>query len=324
LKKNDLKSTETIISKMTNKVSTYEPPLFERKDVPLWKDYFDEHGYVMIKKVLSEQDKLHAFGLFAEDWRTVSPRFNFHNKETWSPANSPMMWNKGMIYWNGLGQSNFMWYLRTHPNILNIFKDYYETDDLVTSFDGFSLFLNNNQKPGTWLHTDKNPKWDMESIQGAYNFLPVGEDDAGFMVVPGSHKSYKPDIPEWQQFIPIDEDDEHNEKAVKLLIPDNCFLLWNSLTIHSNVGMVKKGVVELNRLTAYITYFPKELRSEEVYGRRVNGYRLAHNCSHYGIYHDPKRHPARSGSRYEARGFKWIEPKLDEDGEIPADRLELI
>ena len=60
------------------------------------------------------------------------------------------------------------------------------------------------------------------------------------------------------------DQDLYQPKSVKLLIPDNCFVLWNSKTIHANVGMnkgtkkeTKKVTKDINRLTAYITFLPK-------------------------------------------------------------------
>jgi ectoine hydroxylase-related dioxygenase (phytanoyl-CoA dioxygenase family) len=307
-----------------NKVNTYTPPLFRTDNFSKWKKHLDEEGYVVLEKVLPDDHKVRAFSYFVEDWQTVSPKFDFHDKTTWSARNSPMMWNKGMVYWNGLGQSNFQWYLRTHPFIRDIYEKLYETHELVVSFDGLSVFLSSTQKPGLWLHTDKNPKKTEYSIQGAYNVLPVQEDDAGFVVVPKSHKTYVPDVEEWKQFIQLDDDDKHYERAVKLLIPANCFIVWNSLTIHANIGMNKKATTELNRLTAYITYFPKEMRSQDVYGKRLLGYKEAENCGHWATRHDKKRHPWGLKDIYEGRGFQWIKPKLDEDGNIPSERLRLI
>ena len=66
----------------------------------------------------------------------------------------------------------------------------YHTKELVVSFDGFSLFLSKRQNSQTWLHIDQHPTDPLYSIQGAYNFFPVGEEDAGFIVVPGSHRTY--------------------------------------------------------------------------------------------------------------------------------------
>jgi hypothetical protein len=223
-----------------------------------------------------------------------------------------------MIISNGLGQSDFQWELRTNNNIKEIWERLHNTKELVVSFDGFSLFLNKTQNSSSWLHIDQNPKDTLYSIQGAYNFFPVGEDDAGFIVIPGSHQAiFDIDIDEDRKFIMLDENDPYAEEAVKLLIPKNSFVLWNSKTIHANTGMTKS--IELNRLTSYISFFPKELRSKEMYDMRTWGYIDGENCGHYAIYHHVKAPPY-----WDNMEFGQIEPRLDEKGNIPKDRLMII
>ena len=304
-------------------MKTIEAKLFDINHEEEWRAHLDEEGYVVLKDILPYKEKIYGFGLFAEDWKQVTPKFDLHDKTTWRPETCPLMWNKGMVYWNGFGQSNFMWYLRTHPRIRGVYERLFGTNELVVSFDGFSTFISHSQKSPSWLHIDQSPLFDYLSVQGSYNFLPVKEDDAGFCVIPRSHKTYRPEVKDPRNFLPIPLEDEHIERAVKLLMPENCFTLWNSRTGHANAGMTKQKV-ELNRLTAYITYFPKKDRKEEVLQKRLNGYKEADNCSHWAIYHHKKAHPARSAARYESRGFNWIRPKLTEDGEIPPERLELI
>lgn len=300
------------------------PTLFSITDDTAWKTHLSEEGYVVIKNVLDEKAYNNLYQQFIKDWSYVSPKFDFNDKNTWTTTNSPMMWGKGMIYSSGLGQSDFQWGLRTDPNIISIWQRLHGTKDLVVSYDGFSVFLNRKQKPNFWLHIDQNPKDVLYSVQGAYNFLPVGEYDAGLVVVPKSHKTYNIDIDRRKQFITIDPEDDHAKKAVKLIIPKNCFVLWNSKTIHANEGMSKPKNVEFNRLTSYICYFPKEHRSEDVLKQRIEGYKNADNCGHYAIKHCVKRHPYGLKSRYLARGFNTIKPTLEEDGTIPKDRLAFI
>ena len=115
-----------------NKVKTYTPPLFKTEEVANWKSYFDQEGYVVLKNILPEDDRVKSFSYFVADWNTVTPKFDFHDKKTWTANNCPMMWNKGMVYWNGLGQSDFMWYLRTHPFIREIFERLHGTKHLVS------------------------------------------------------------------------------------------------------------------------------------------------------------------------------------------------
>ena len=65
----------------------------------------------------------------------------------------------------------------------------------------------------------------------------------------------------------IFDQENFEPQAKKLLIPGNCFVLWNSKTIHASTGMTK-GTTGLDRVTAYITYLPKYLRTKEMKKRK--------------------------------------------------------
>ena len=240
------------------------------------------------------------------------------------------MYGKGMLVFNGFGQSDAMWNLRTNKTILSVFKKIYDCEELVTSLDGFSAFVSHEQKSKSWLHVDQNPKNSIYSIQGAYNFIPVKNDsDAGFVVVPKSHIEYTPTVKHKKDWIVCDP--QPIEKSVKLLIPPNCLILWNSKTIHANEGM-KKQHRGLNRLTCYITYLPKERRTEEIRKQRINAYLTANTTSHWANKCELKRYPFGFKSRYESRGFGKIKPLLEDeettDGilkkKIPLERYNLI
>ena len=302
-------------------MKTFAPKLFERQNSDKWKQYLDENGFVVLRNILSKETMIQYFKLFAKDWTYVSPNFNFNNKKTWTPSNSPMIWNKGMVYWNGLSQSDFMWSLRTDLNILDIWHRLHETKELVSSFDSFSVYVSNKQKSQPWLHTDLNYNSEIYSIQGAYNFLPVRETSAGFVVVLKSHKTYTIDKKTKSNFSQIDKDDPHYDKAVQLIIPENCFVLWNSKTIHANTGISDKKLnYDFNRLTCYLTYFPKSLRSEDIFKKRLNGYKNGVSCSHFAIDYKPKQHPYGVKKTYESRNFDFIK-KYDN---IPTEIYNLI
>lgn len=300
------------------------PELFEMDDEINWKKYLDNEGYVVLKNILNHDEIFTYMKTFIQEWKFVSPRFDFSDKSTWINDNCPMIWNKGMIYSNGFGQSEFQWSLRTNPKIISIWEKVHNTKDLVVSFDGFSVFLSNSQKSKSWLHIDQNPKSNLYSIQGAFNFFEVTKDSAGFIVVPKSHKTYNPDVDEKKNYIQLDDSDINNILLKKLIIPENCFVLWNSKTIHANIGINKNIKDNFNRLTSYITYFPKEYRSEEILKKRIQGYKDGDNCGHYAIRYNVKKHPYGLKNRYEKRGFNHIKGKLDEDGNIPKSRMKLL
>ena len=182
--------------------------------------------------------------------------------------------------------------------------------------------IQKSKKSPSWLHVDQNPKTTINSYQGAYNFLKVGEDDAGFIVVPQSHKTYVPKVSHKRDWFVVDQE-AYLPHSKKLLIPENCFVIWNSKLIHSNQGMNKRNK-EFNRLTAYITFLPKELRSEKILRKRIEAYKNSDTTSHWANKCEIKKYPYGFGPNYEKKGFTKIKSKLRHDGKIPESRSKFI
>ena len=138
--------------------------------------------------------------------KTVSPNFDFDDQKTWDISTYPGIFGKSMYLFNGFGQSNFSWFLRTHPNILEIYSKLLKTRDLITSLDGFSLVVSNKQQSKSWHHVDQNPQNDILSYQASYNYFKVDENDAGFVIAPKSHLEFKPEVSHKRNWIkvPID------------------------------------------------------------------------------------------------------------------------
>ena len=311
---------------MNMNMNNLTPITFEIDDFTNWQKYLVEEGYVVIKDILSPEEHNTVFNLFENDINSVSSAFDISDSSTWKIENTPLMYGKGMGVFNGFGQSNFMWELRTNPKIQNIFKKVHNCEELVTSLDGFSLFVNKNQKSKSWLHIDQNPVNTIYSVQGSYNLFEVGEQDAGFIVNPKSHLTYKPEVKHKKDWIMVDQE-EFIGSATKLVIPGNCFTLWNSKLIHANVGIPKTNQTtqeSINRLTAYITYLPKEKRSQEILIKRIEAYKNGKTTSHWANKCELKTYPFGFKTRYESRGFLNIIPKLEENGEIPMERLNLL
>jgi hypothetical protein len=239
-----------------------------------------------------------------------------------------MMFKKGMASFSGLPHGEFVWYLRLQPEIQQVYKQLYDTEELLTNFCGLSVFFSTAQKSDPWWHADQNPKNPTYSVQGAYNLLPVGEHSAGFVVVPGSHRNYVPEAarkggrPDW---ILLKQDEEVLRGGVKLVIPANCMVLWNSRSLHANVGPTKVTPGVLDRLTAYITFAPRWWRkSDAVFEERKAAYLEAKGCSHWVDKCEVKKYPWGFGPLYERRGFIPLKAVVDKDGNIPPERLAFI
>ena len=77
------------------------------------------------------------------------------------------------------------------------------------------------------------------------------------------------------------EDLEILKEPVKIVIHDNCFTLWDSKLVYANTFTTKKKLDNINRVTAYITFLPKELRSKEIKKERKEAYKNSKTTSHW-------------------------------------------
>lgn len=304
-------------------INNIQPPLFSKNDKESWLKYLDEEGFVVIQNILTEDEKKKSLDLFVKDMKIVSSNFDKDVPESLIIDNTPTMFNKGMAVFNGFGQSDFMWNIRLNPTIKNIFSIIHKTDDLCVSLDGFSLFVSSLQQSKPWLHIDQNEKNPINSIQGAFNHLPVTEKDAGFICIPKSHKTNFGETSHQKDWIVFDNQKELFSNSVKLLIPENCLVLWNSRLVHSNIGMNKKLPNHLNRLTAYISFLPKYLRSENVLQKKCDAYKNGSGTSHWSNQCQIKRYPFGFKKTFLKRGYQDIQPTLVND-EIPTERLNLL
>lgn len=320
----------TINRKRKFELSTFTPKTFALDEEEAYLKYLEKEGYVVIRNILTKEEQEERLELFWNAWTHVSPGFNRLDSSTWSIETSPMMYHKGMASFSGFSQSELMWSLRLHPNIKGIYSKVYKTTDLAVSFNAFSVFFDADQKSSDWWHIDQHPNNKSYCVQGSYNFFPVTDDSAGFVCVPRSHlKSIGADSKTDRDWILLPEDDPYvRDEGVKLLIPENCFVLWNSRLIHANTGISrnkkekkeKKEEKTLDRLTCFVSFMPKALRSEEIRDKRLLAYENATALSHWAIKCDIKKYPWGFGPRYESRGFRTITPILP----IPEERMELI
>ena len=83
-----------------------------------------------------------------------------------------------------------------------------------------------------------------------------------------------------------------------------------------------KKVKTLNRLTCFITYLPSYLCDN--HEERKEAYKKGYTTTHWVNKIETHRYPRRFGDKYIKRGFNDIKVKLNENGEIPIERLKYI
>jgi len=97
----------------------------------------------------------------------------------------------------GIGQSEFLWYIRGKVNIIKIYANLWKSEELLTSFDGCGAFRPPEvdikyRTIGGWYHVDQNGylKKGKNCVQGLLNLLPSNTYDGGIVVLPKTHQIF--------------------------------------------------------------------------------------------------------------------------------------
>ena len=211
-------------------------------------------GYCIIENMLNPNEIFIAKELFY-NWINTIHNFDYlHNKI--NPHN--------IIKFHQVGHQEFAWYLRTLPQIINIFANIWNTnvDNLVCSFDGCCYIKENDNKLNTkcWTHTDQAPKSNgFKCIQG---FISLTDNTHNsFVVYEGSHllnESYfkeinKSDDSKNWHLINLDYLNTINDKKNILHVPAGSLVLWDSRTFHQNIHSSSNE----ERIVQYICMLPK-------------------------------------------------------------------
>ena len=134
----------------------------EYKDVPRFEsgsdesiEYLEEQGYVDIKNALSSSEAAKTLELLWDYLEGLDTGIDRNDVSTWGDERWPTCAHGGIMPSYGIGHSEAQWYLRGIPNVKKAFAKIWNTDELLTSFDGVSL----------WRPWNINPDWKTESGQ---------------------------------------------------------------------------------------------------------------------------------------------------------------
>lgn len=170
-----------------------------------------EKGYAVFSDMVTAEQLKVLIDYFWEYMEAACPKVKRSVPSTWSNTNWPGLFSVGIFKYYGIGQSKFMWYLRTLPTIRQFYEAAYPgVTDFVTSFDGCGVFRGGEHKVDfnqSWLHVDQNLQYDSSlQIQCAINMLdvPHARDCGSFLVQGMSHLAYRalikkkdPAVMEW-------------------------------------------------------------------------------------------------------------------------------
>ncbi|UJR28809.1 hypothetical protein I4U23_010033 [Adineta vaga] len=259
-----------------------DPPRFSVQNIEEIQqgvEHLNEHGYAVFSDILSSDEVTKSIDLFWKYLKNLKPPFRIRR-------NHPQTWDKpwpgspfiGLVNTLGIGQSEFMWYVRGNPNIKKVFSHIWDSNELFVSFDGAGCFrnwhLNHEWKTaGGWYHCDQNPSTNPNrcSIQGLVSLTDSDETTGGLVILPDSHKHFlelqSPITKQrsWVDYARV----PYQHPLLKQLQPRliKCkagdLIVWDSRCIHCNTPALvyedKSNQIELLRIVAYICMSPSSL-----------------------------------------------------------------
>ena len=227
---------------MQSKFSSTEPKYLQE---------LRENGFAIIPDVISHEELCEAEHMFRE-WQTTIPDHNYlHN----------MIDPHGIYKYHEVGHQEHAWYIRTRTGVQDVFKKLWNTDELISSFDG-SCYISKDckKKDKCWTHTDQaanNPNLDCYQA-----FVALTHNKERTLVVyEGSHilheKYFKDRGDESSKnWILIDESylAEIADRKRVLEIPAGGMAIWDSRVFHQN----QFGKPESEeRIVQYVCFLPK-------------------------------------------------------------------
>lgn len=240
-------------------------------------NYLDEHGYVVVKSVLSPTEVTKALSLMW-DWIESRTAMKRHDPDTWVNDQFPGDPSTGII-WDSAGQSQCAWYCREQcaPAFLRLWG-LEKRAQLCTSFDGINIFRPQKRyrTQGGWWHMDQNPATTAhlgrQTVQGFVALTAATEHTGGLCVLEGSSKSFSRWAAKYpgrlnSSFVPIPQSDSWFRRAVRtsarlVTCAAGDLVLWDSRTVHCNhPGLKPAGHCSPDLSTRGPTYAPQESSS---------------------------------------------------------------
>jgi ectoine hydroxylase-related dioxygenase (phytanoyl-CoA dioxygenase family) len=245
-----------------------------------YKEELAENGYCVIENILTAEEVATAIEYFRE-WFASHPQIEgVHSKI--SPH--------GIIKFHEVGHQRHAWYIRTRPNVINVFKDIWDAEEVVVSYDGCCYIpANCKKKDTTWTHTDQAPtKKGLKCIQG---FVALTSNtDRTLVVYEGSHKLHEEYAKEYnltstKDWLLIEQQylDKITDKKKVLNIKAGSLVLWDSRTFHQNQYGNPSNMNTNNeeRIVQYVSYLPRCNLSKKMLEKRQKYFGDKRTTSHW-------------------------------------------
>jgi len=208
---------------------------------------------------------------------------NRDNKDTYKQILELYPNHKMLLQNWKVGHSKLAWEVRQNPKVIETFSKIWNTDDLIVSFDGVSIYILDKpiRKTNSWFHVDQSyTRNDFECIQSWINAYDTNEGDATLVILEYSHlyhKSFRDkfkinDKKDWfklqnKEQYKFYKNNNCNEKRIKC--PRGYGVFWDSRLVHYGNPVEKNCPENYNfRCVVYICMVPRILANKKELEKR--------------------------------------------------------
>lgn len=209
------------------------------------------NGYAIVPGVFSPEKVEKARHLFYEWIDTVPHVLQHHIDFSF----------QGLMKYAQIGHQKHTWFVKTDPCVQKVFKDLWNTDELVTGFDGTCWIPSSWNRPDVhWVHTDQAAcAKGLQCIQGYVSL--TSNVERSFVVYEGSHLLHEPYMTfkgytgknNWRIISGSYLDPIQPLRKV-LTVNAGDMVLWDSRTFHQN----QYGSLPEERLVQYVCFLPRD------------------------------------------------------------------
>jgi hypothetical protein len=282
----------------------FEKYLCDKENV---KSMIEKYG-VAITPILNDEECSdmikHKWELLEYLTSNFETPINRDDKATYSQISELYPNHKMLIQLWKVGHSQLAWNVRQNPKVKEVFKNIWQTDDLITSFDGVSIYIFNkpSRESKSWFHVDQSyTRNSFECIQGWVNAYDTNEGDATLVILENSnnyHADFQKefdisDKKDWFKLQNKEQLDFYINKDCKIKYikcPKGHGVFWDSRTVHYGNPVQKSAPDDFNyRCVVYICMTPRSLASKKDLEKRKKIYDDLRMSSHWP--HKPKMFP---------------------------------
>ena len=214
------------------------------------RETLNTQGYAVVENVLNEAQIAEATGYF-RNWLSSNPQLT---------TNHARIDPHGIFKFGEVGHQRHAWYIKTLDAVQEKFREIWETNQLVTGFDG-SCWIPSDYagKDKIWTHTDQAA--DTKGFNCVQGFVALTSNEERTLVVyEGSHLLHErymeeKNITGKKNWLLIDHTYLATiaEQKRVLKVKAGSLVLWDSRTFHQN----QYGKPGEERIVQYVCFLPK-------------------------------------------------------------------